>query len=759
VTGRRDGDGEDRDGDDRQPGWSRGRARRPAPAPGGSRGPDRPRASGRPAATDVRGPGRTGPSRGGTGRGGPAGGPGDGSPGRPGSGRAGGTRAPGAVRTRPVTGRPGPVGPGGTSRGGTSRDGASRDGASRDGASRDGASRAASRRDGTGRGRAGASAALRAPARARAILHRRNPRTRLNATMVVIAVILSVFAGRLVQMQGLDWSRYRTASAQALTKTLPIPTVRGSIVTSDGTVLALTVQTDDVAADPEQIPAAPSYRQRYAAALAGPLRLTPAAILALVNHPPGAEYVLLKKNISSSAAQAIDSLRIDHQALPGISMTPSYSRSYPNGDLAASLIGFTNVDGAGDLTGEAGLEQQYNAMLAGRDGSEEVETGTNGVPIPQTVTKVTPPVSARTLDLTISASIQYEAEQACRAEVVKARARNCSIVVMQPGTGKILAMAQYPTFNPSAPASYAATRNIAADNVFSPGSTLKPVTVAAALERGGQTPLSTYTVPSEIDVHGFEFHDAEPHPTTKYTIAGILANSLNDGMVQIVQHITPQVQYDYLRAFGLGAPSGLNLPGESAGLLPRPGSSTYYRDDPYELSFGQGVSVTAIQAASIYATIANGGVRVQPSLVAGTRTAAGQFIPAPAPPRRRVITARTASQLMTMLQQVPGVDEQQGEPWGLIAGYPVASKTGTAQVSDSALSKCLCQYGSSYIGIAPAQNPQLVVAVNVQDPTRQGFYGDEIAGPVFYSVMKFALTSLKIPPTGAKPPYIRLTAP
>jgi cell division protein FtsI (penicillin-binding protein 3) len=264
-------------------------------------------------------------------------------------------------------------------------------------------------------------------------------------------------------------------------------------------------------------------------------------------------------------------------------------------------------------------------------------------------------------------------------------------------------------------------------------------------------------VPDRIDVHGFVFHDAEPHPTTRYTVAGILANSLNDGMVQIVQKITPQQQYNYLRAFGLGAPSGLGLPGESVGIVPKPGSKNYYGDNPYEYSFGQGIDVTAIQAASIYATIANGGVRVQPSLVAGTTTSTGKFAPAAAPATRRVISGRTDSELMTMLQQVPGVDAKQGEPWGDIAGYPVASKTGTAQVSD--VGKCLCQYGSSYIGIAPAQSPQLVVAVNVQDPTRQGYYGDEIAGPVFYKVMKFALSTLKIPPTGAEPPYIRLTVP
>jgi cell division protein FtsI (penicillin-binding protein 3) len=584
------------------------------------------------------------------------------------------------------------------------------------------------------------------------ILHRKNPRHRLNATFVVIAVVLSLFAGRLIQMQGLDWTKFRTLAENERTITRSVPTLRGSITTSDGIKLALTVQTDQVSADPAEIPA--STRPAVASKLAGPLQLPAATILGLLNNSPGREYALLKNSVSLTTAQQLTSLK-----LPGLSLKPSYSRSYPNDDLASNLIGFTH-DNNGDLTGEAGLEYQYNKLLAGRDGSENVEIGTDQVPIAGTETDVKQSVPARSLRLTIQSSIQYEAEQACKARVAQARARNCSIVVMQPHTGDILAMAQYPTFNPNRPiTNLTATKNIAATNVFAPGSTLKPVTVAAALEKGGQTPLSTYTVPDQIDEGGFSFHDAEPHPALRYTIAGILANSLNDGMVQIVRHVTPMQQYDFLRAFGIGSVSGLGLYGEVSGLLARPGTKNYWSDEPYELSFGQGVGVTAIQMATIYATIANGGVRVQPSLVAGTTSAAGKYTAAAAPKRRRVISAKTASELMTILQQVPKVDEAANEPWGLIAGYPVASKTGTAQVPNPQRPNCLCQYGSSYIGIAPAQDPQLVVAVNVQDPTAQGYYGDEIAGPVFYKVMKFALSTMKIPPTTAKAPDIQLTRP
>jgi cell division protein FtsI (penicillin-binding protein 3) len=579
-----------------------------------------------------------------------------------------------------------------------------------------------------------------------------SPARRLNLTLLALAFVMSVFAGRLLQIQGMQSARYAAEAEQERMTQISIPAVRGSITTSNGAVLAMTVQTDSVIADPEQIPAA--QRPAVAAKLAGPLGKPAATILGQLSlNSPHSQYALLATNVAQATANRIASLD-----LPGLTLTPTYSRSYPSGDLAADVVGFTDTGQQGNLVGEAGLEDEYNSLLAGRDGTEEVEVGTDGEPIPMTVAKLTPVVPATSLRLTINSDIQFAAEQECKERVAAYHARNCSIIVMQPRTGAILAMAQWPTYNPSDVTNLADTVNISTANVFAPGSTLKSITVAAALEKGGQTPMSPYTIPYQIQIDNeYTFHDAEPHPTVRYTIAGILAHSSNVGMVQVVQHITPQEQYDYLRAFGLGSASGLGMPGESQGLVPRPGSADYWGDEPFELSFGQGVGVTAIQMASVYATIANGGVRVQPTLVAGTVSASGAYTPAAPSPRRRVIQAATARELMTMLQQVPEVDAQAGEPYGLISGYTVAAKTGTAQVSD--LGNCLCQYGSSYIGIAPADHPQLVVAVNIQDPKGKNYFGDEVAGPAFYDVMRFALQTMKIPPDYARTPYIRLTAP
>jgi cell division protein FtsI (penicillin-binding protein 3) len=589
------------------------------------------------------------------------------------------------------------------------------------------------------------------------VLRRGSPGRRLNITFVCMIFVLTLFAGRLVQLQGLDWTTYRNMAQHQRLRTIPIPAVRGTITSSDGRVLAMTVQTDLVFADPALIPAA--KRVAVAAALAGPLRMQQARILSLIEKPSSPEYVVLSKSIPAAAGNQITRLRLPGSAqegLPGIAETASYARAYPNGNLAANILGFTRVI-AGDLRGEAGVEYSYNPLLAGKDGKERIETGSQGQQIPLTQDKVDPRVPAGNLRLTIQSNLQWEAEQACAARVRLTRAKSCSVVVMQPRTGKILAMAQWPTFNPAAPSGPGVTRDIPVESVFEPGSTAKTITVAAALERGGQTPMSVYSIPNEILIHGYPFHDAEAHPTgLRYTVAGILANSSNVGMVQLVQHVSPRIQYNYLRKFGLGSLTGLNLPGQSAGLLPVP--SKWFGDTRYTLAFGQGVAVNAVQMASVYATIANKGVRVQPSIVAGTTGASGKFVPSARPRRTRVLKPKTAHELMRILQQVPAVDVAGAEPWGVIAGYSIAAKTGTAQIFDPKKG-CLCEYGSSYIGIAPADNPQLVVAVHVQDPRSSSYFGDAVAGPVFNQVMKFALQTMKIPPDGGKPPKVRLTAP
>jgi cell division protein FtsI (penicillin-binding protein 3) len=561
--------------------------------------------------------------------------------------------------------------------------------------------------------------------------------------------VLTLFAGRLVQIQGMESGHYKQLANQERIDTISLPAMRGTITGANGQILAMTVQTYTVTADPPQI----LDKAQAAQQLAGPLGMSAAQILNLLQHPSSTDYVLLAKGVSDENGNKINALQ-----LAGIYLSSTYAPAYPDGDATADVVGFANVSQSGVISGQAGIEESYNKLLSGTPGSEteQVDLG-SGEPIPGTETSYTPAVNGSSIRLTIIPALQFEAQQACEQRVRQMHAKNCTVVIIQPKTGNILAMAQWPTFNQATLTNAAQATDIPVQNEFEPGSTAKVITAAAAFEHGGQTPMSSYYIPYSIVEGGQVIHDSEWSPGEHYTIAGIIANSSNIGMSQVANHVSPQTQYDYLRNFGLGEPTGLNLPGSTIGDLPPP--SQWWPDERYTLSFGQGVAVNAVQMASVYATIANGGVRVQPRLIAGVTSPSGQYTSAAPSPSRRVIKTTTAHQLIQILQQVPGVDEEVDEPWGIIPGYAIASKTGTS--NEAGPGCALCEYGSSYIGMAPGNDPQVVVAVNVQDPDKKyGYFGDVVAGPVFYNVMKFAVQTLQIQPQpGLVAPNVRLNAP
>jgi cell division protein FtsI (penicillin-binding protein 3) len=576
--------------------------------------------------------------------------------------------------------------------------------------------------------------------------------------LLAIAFVLTLFGGRLVQLQGMESAYYQAEAKTQQLHSETLPGMRGAIYGANKQPLAMTLETFTVTADPAQMAA--KDKPKYAAELAGPLGIPAGQVLTMLLHPPGREWVVLnpKHGLSPSASDEVTALNI-----PGITQASSYVREYPDGPATANVVGFTNTNPeTGAITGQAGLEMAYNQLLSGHNGSEEVYQGTDGQQIPLEGSTVTPATDGSSLTLTIIPALQLWAQQACQVQVAKMRARDCTVVVMRPKTGDILAMAQWPTYYQPTLTNAQDATDLPVQNVFEPGSTAKVITAAAALEHGSpvQTPMSAYNIPYGITEGGQVIHDAEWSPGERYTIAGIIANSSNVGMSQVANTITPQLQDQYLRAFGLGQPTELGLPGESAGILPP--LASWWPDERYTLSYGQGIDVTALQMASVYATIANGGVRVAPRLIAGVTSPSGRYTPSPPSPTRRVIKATTASELIQILQQVPGVDERANQSWGIIYGYAVAAKTGTSSEHGPTCpqSNWLCEYGSSYIGMAPGDNPQVVVAVNVQDPNKKfGYFGDVVAGPVFYQVMKFALQTLQIPPDGATVPYVRLTAP
>lgn len=767
-----------RDGDGRSPGPGRGH--------GGRKGP-------RPGRRDHGAPGRPGRLDGPDGIDGPAARPErpgaaprrpkrpEGAPGRPGSpnAREGGPRRPagpdeadGADRRRPRTGeangrarrpvrqsgpdaprrQPRPDGvpsraegpdagrpPRGDERARRTGRTARADGPPRPERGREPAGPAGPGRPGPRRPRGGGP---RPPARPPAILRLGNPARRINIGLIGMAVVLSLFAGRLVQLQGLDAKVYEALAAEQRLQPEKLPARRGTITDVKGRPLAMTTEGREIYADPAAVPA--QGRDRIAATLAKELG-RPREEIAAKLAQAGRRYVVLARDATPDVAKKV----LAHD-FKGIGAKPQYGRLYPGDDLAGSLLGFVGDDGGG----LSGIEAAYDKVLKGRDGRQSIEIGGDGRRIPMTRSSREPPVNGRDIRLTIDQDVQWAAQRAIAGQVAATGARSGSVIVMDVRTGDVLAMANAPELNLTrwrdAPASSHANR--AVSEVFEPGSTNKVITAAAALESGAMRPETVLRVPDNIRCADRVIRDSHPHPVERYTFTGVLATSSNVGTIMAADRVGDRSLYESLRRFGFGATSGGGFPGEEAGLLPK--WDAWSGSQRCTVAFGQGLSVTALQMTSVYQTIANGGVRVTPRIVAGTTDQEGNLVPAPPGKRTRVIAERTAKDLTTMLEAAVG-EEGTGSLAG-IKGYRVAGKTGTAERYDE---RCqgYCGYTATFVGFTPADAPRLVVLAVIQDPKKQ-YYGGQIAAPVFKDVMTFALKTKKIPPTGTTPPPVRIRA-
>jgi cell division protein FtsI (penicillin-binding protein 3) len=426
--------------------------------------------------------------------------------------------------------------------------------------------------------------------------------------------------------------------------------------------------------------------------------------------------------------------------LVGFFSERSYVRDYPTGSLSSSLVGIINDAGVG----AAGLESSMESTLAGKNGRYDYANGA-GTIIPGSEQFITEAQAGRGIQLTIDRDIQWVAQNAINDAVDKSNAASGTVVVMDPKTGAILAQASAPNFDPSNKKSIttASLRNPAVQDVYEPGSTGKVITLASAIQEGKTTPESVWTIPYALKVGTRTFKDHEFHKTLRLTTTGVLAQSSNTGAIQIGATLSHDTLYGYLKKFGIGESTNSHLPGESAGLL-HPVNQWSESEAP-TIAFGQSYSVTAMQATSVFATIANDGVRVTPTVISGYIESSGKFIPAKAQSSTRVVSAETARQVRLMLESV--VSEKGTAPTAAIPGYRVAGKTGTAQKYDGSCG-CYRGYTASFIGFAPADAPKYVVSVTIQNP--QGMHwGGVLGGPVFKKVMSFVLQSKHVPPTNA----------
>jgi len=560
--------------------------------------------------------------------------------------------------------------------------------------------------------------------------------------LVIMIALLVAVVGRLAVVQGVDGAAYANAAEQDRLRTYPIAALRGAVVDAHGNPLAYTVAASRVVADPTVV----SHPARTAQELS-PLLGVPAADLTTKLTQKG-RYVVLASKVAPEKTDAIDALE-----LPGISFEDDPVRLYPAGAVGGQVVGFVGRDGAG----LAGIERKFQTQLAGTNGHRRVEVGSGGNPIPSGIDESTPATDGDTVKLTIDQDLQYVTDQRLGAACADGATTRASAVVLDVHTGHVAAMGSCPGYDPG---NYSKTDpnllgNPVVSDVFEPGSVMKGVTLSAALEEGKAEPDTVLSVPGHIQAGDKVVTDAHDHAAINWTVTGILAHSSNVGAIMLAREVGDTTLERYLRAFGVGSRTGIELPGESNGILQKSGDWTASR--AANVPIGQGVSVTTLQMASIYQTIANGGVRIAPRIVDSVTSPSGRVVDAPQPESTRVISQATAKKMAYMLEAVVGPGGT--APLGQIQGFRVAGKTGTAQRANPA---CNCYEGGGYVttfvGFAPADDPKYVVAVDLERPSSDA-EGGQVAAPVFADVMRYALTAGGVVPSGTPRPDFVLEKP
>ncbi|MFJ4845936.1 MULTISPECIES: peptidoglycan D,D-transpeptidase FtsI family protein [unclassified Streptomyces] len=600
-----------------------------------------------------------------------------------------------------------------------------------------------------------------------ALLRLGRPRPRLRLVSLALSLVILTFVIRLFQVQAVDAATFTAKAEINRNFKATLPAERGTVTDRNGIDLATTVDAYDITADPLLF--TPEYAKvkdapQRAAELLAPIVDGDAQTIAkqLANYPKSRNEIIAHQQSPQVWNQIRDlqNALADKAAkddggnfLAGVFRLRHSKRVYPAGDLAAGVIGWVN---ASDVGG-GGLENSLDKLLAGKDGTiTYAQSGGRRVPTASVRERAAEP--GTDVELTLDRDIQWAAQRAITDQVAESDADRGYVVVQDTRTGQILAMANSPGFdaNDLSRADASSLHNFAIEDAYEPGSVSKLMSMAAVLDEGVATPETHVTVPGTLPRADRVFHDDVDHGTWYLTLNGVLAKSSNIGTILAAEQLgknqkqANRVLYSYLSRFGIGRPTGLDFPGETPGILAKP--DDWNASQQYTIPFGQGLSLNAVQATSVYSTIANGGVRVEPSLVRGTTGPDGQFVPAAAPKKTRVVSTKTARTLATMLESVVGSEQGTGVK-ARIAGYRVAGKTGTANRVDPDTGT-YSGYTASFMGFAPADKPRLTVSCVIQNPTRGSYFGGQICGPVFKQVMEFALKSLRVPPSGTRAPAL-----
>lgn len=583
--------------------------------------------------------------------------------------------------------------------------------------------------------------------------HRGAPQLRLRIGFVLIAMVLSVFGARLVQLQGIDPGSYAAMAAAEGSVEVVLPATRGEILDRNGEPLAESVDGLMVIADPALVntdeAGNPVDRApELARFLASRLDVDYATTLARLRRTDTRFQYVARAVTAAKATKVVDRARA--KGYDGLTTQRDPIRVYPAGDVAANLVGFLGTPLAdGTPQPLAGFERTFDAELSGTDGSATYAVAA-GQKVPLGESTVVDAVDGRDLTTTLDRELQWYVQRVLRQTVVGARGDSGVAVVMDSRTGEVLSLADYPTYDANQPleADEADLGSRAMSDVYEPGSVSKVLTLGSLVDAGEVTPRTKLVVPPSLARQDRSIGDWFDHGTIKLTLAGVLAKSSNIGTVLAADRFEDGEMRDYLTAFGLGERTRVGVRGESPGIVPDGSLWTSQTQD--RVAFGQSVSVNALQMAAAINTVANGGVRVDPSLVRGSVTTdEGEQVGTDTVTERRVLDEDAARKTALMMERV--VDPEAGvAPGAQVPGYRVAGKTGTAQ---RASAECGCYDGSftvSFAGFAPADDPRFTVYVVVQNP-RNGGGGGSVAGPAFAKMMGYALRRYAVPPTGTKP--------
>lgn len=571
-----------------------------------------------------------------------------------------------------------------------------------------------------------------------------SPVRRQSWLLTAILIVVLLFAVRLVYVQVVAGPALAQSAREERTHTQTIPAPRGDVVDANGTVLATSVDTYDVIVDQRQIP---SFEERDDdGEVTGRGAVAAARLLApILDRDPaelGAElvgdkgYHRLLRHATPETWQAIAALGIN-----GITAERTSQRVYPNGNTAGNILGWVNAEG----DGAAGIESTLNDRLLGTPGSSQVEIGARGQVIPTGEQHSTRAVPGCDVHLTIDTDLQWHAQQVIDDSVDTWSADWGAVVVIEVQSGRILALADSHAVDPNDPMATPedgrGARSV--QNAYDPGSTGKVLTVLSALEEGVVTPTSPIDNPYRHTMpNGQTFTDHTEHPDQVLTTTGVLAESANTSTVIIGDEMSNQTRYEYMRAMGWGERTGLGLPGETPGIL------HHYSDwdgrTQYVTMFGQSVNVNLVANTRVFATIANQGMSLPPRIVDGY-TCDGEYEPLEPAVPEQVVSPESSEQMIQMLEST--VHEGGTGVNAAIDGYRVAGKTGTAETSDGRGG--LTHRAASFVGVAPAEAPEIAVGVVVVQPS--GIYGSLVAAPVFHDVTEFTLQHLGVPPSTEEP--------